>query len=47
VNPAAPRDAEIDEAELLSALRAGRVIDGGAINGGEAGALPRRQRPAT
>ena len=39
VNLADRGDAEIDEAELLSALRSGQPIDGGrAIDGGEAGA---------
>ncbi len=38
MSPAAPGDAEIDEAELLGALRSGQPIDGGqATDGGEAG----------
>ncbi len=38
MNLAAPGDAEIDEAELLGALRSGQPIDGGqATDGGEAG----------
>lgn len=39
MNPAAPGDTEIDEAELLSALRSGQLLDGGqVIDGGEPGA---------
>jgi hypothetical protein len=39
VSPAAPGDAEIDEAELLPALRAGQPVDGAqTIDGGEPGA---------